>query len=97
MCQSLILMSLYPIEAYTSDQITPTHDQPTHKGIAQVREGKIHHTRLAPCVRKHSAKDQYGVPVWVRNTEPSVAILILTACNVVVNTSFIGTYDSCHS
>lgn len=35
--------------------------------------------------------DRYGSPVRVRNTGPSVDVLILTVCNVAVNTSFIGT------
>jgi len=34
-------------------QIDATHDQPTRKGVAQVMEGKIRHTRLAYRTCKH--------------------------------------------
>ena len=54
-------------------------------------EGKIHHTRLAYCMRKCRTEGSIeltrtGLKHWSIS-----GILILTACNVAVNTSFIGT------
>src|SRR5215813_13944347 len=82
---------LVPHQSLHRWQIDATHGQPTRKGIAQVIEGEIHHTHLAYCMRNAVRKDRYGVPVRVRSIGPSADILILTACNVAVNTSFIGT------
>ena len=38
-------------------RVNAAHDPPTCKNMAQVREGKIRHTRLAYCMRKRCAKE----------------------------------------
>jgi len=43
---------LVPHQSLHSWQVDATHDQPTRKSMTQVMEGKIHHTRLAYCMRK---------------------------------------------
>jgi hypothetical protein len=57
---------LVPHQSLHRWQIDATHDQPTHKGMAQVMEGKIHRTRLAYCMRKRCAEGS----VWCTRTGP---------------------------
>ena len=86
-------MSLCPIKAYTMGRSTPLRPTDSQKYGASLMKGKIRHIRLAYCMRKRCAKEsvRYGLSTRVRNAGPSADILILTACNVAVNTPFIST------
>ena len=91
MYRSVILLSLCPIKACTVGKSTPLMTNQ----LAKVwrKSWKVKSALLAWCTACINAvqNDRYGSSVRVRNTGPSADVLILTVCNVAVNTSFIGT------